>query len=44
MEGAQAGVQIAREISITSDRQMDTTLMEESEEGKEPLDESERSE
>ena len=32
LEEAQAGVKIAREISITSDRQMDTTLMAESEE------------
>ena len=31
LEEAQAGVKIAREISITSDRQMDTTLMAESE-------------
>ena len=44
LEEAQAGINLPGEISITSDMQDDTTLMAESEEELEPLDESERGE
>ena len=44
LEEAQAGIKIAREISITSDMQMTPPLWQKVKKTEEPLDESERGE